>query len=344
MRLLLALLAGLFLAAFIVFAAERAMAPATGPVPVPAVAAPASPVGSERPGTADARPPTAQALWAQARQVAWPALQAKAEAGDAEAQFRRGMATLLGSFGEPDAAEGRRWLSRAAEQGHARASNALGELLALGEFAEPDYPKATAYFQAAWKAGEPMGLVNLGILAEEGAGRSKDAAEALRCFRQAADKGCAAALVRLGVISHDGDLLPKDDRQAVVYYRQAAEKGSKEGWMNLAIAHQRGLGTPRDPSAALDCARQAWNLGMNEAAYLVVDRLLGDGGDPAEAAGYLLAVSTLDDSAESLAQVERRKGPWLDGLSPEAMLRSIATSDRLLEAEGRRRLQEIFGR
>jgi TPR repeat protein len=174
-------------------------------------------------------------------------------------------------------------------------------------------------------------------------GRPKDAAEALRCFRQAAERGCPAALLRLGVISAEGDLLPQDDGQAVRYFRQAAERGSKEGWINLAIAHQQGQGTPRDRAASLVCARQAWDLGMTEAAYLVIDRLVADGGDPAEAAGYLVAVSLLDESDEGRARAGRCKGPWLDRLDASGMQRAIAVSDRLLAAESRRRLREIFG-
>jgi TPR repeat protein len=188
-----------------------------------------------------------------------------------------------------------------------------------------------------------MGLVNLGILSEVGEGRPKDASEALRCFRQAAERGCPAALLRLGVMSAEGDLLPQDDGQAVRFFRQAAEKGSKEGWINLAIAHQRGQGTPRDRAAALACARQAWDLGMTQAAYLVIDRLVADGGDPAEAAGYLVAVSLLDESDEGRARAGRCKGPWLDQLDASGMQRAIAVSDRLLAAESRRWLREIFG-
>jgi TPR repeat protein len=334
MRLLLALFSGLGLAALIVLVAERVMPSA---VAVPAEVA-------ARPLAIPGEPLSAQALWARAAQVAWPALTAKAEAGDVEAQFRRGMAHLTGAFGPADAAEGRRWLTRAAEQGHGRALNALGEVLISGEFAEPDHPKAIACFQAAWKAGEPMGLVNLGILAETGEGRPKDPAEALRCFRQAADRGCAAALLRLGVIASEGDLLPRDDGQAVRYFRQAAEKGSKEGWLNLAIAHQRGQGTPRDRAAALTCARQAWDLGMTDAAYLVIDRLVADGGDPVEAGGYLLAVRLLDGSPECREQCERRKGPWMDKLQGDEALRQVVeVQERLLAAECRRRLREIFG-
>jgi TPR repeat protein len=334
MRLLLALLSGLGLAALIVFVAERVMPPA--------VAAPAE--VAARPPAIPAEPLSAQALWARAAQGAWPALTAKAEAGDVDAQFQRGMAHLTGAFGPADAAEGRRWLTRAAEQGHGRALNALGEVLVTGELAEPDHPKAIAFFQAAWKAGEPMGLVNLGILAEAGEGRPKDPAEALRCFRQAADRGCAAALLRLGVIRMEGDLLPKDEVRAVRDFRDAAERGSAQAWMNLALAYQRGQGAPLDKPAALACGRKAWELGVAEAAYLVADRLIGDGGDPVEAAGYLLAVRLLDGSPECREQCERRKGPWMDKIQGDDAWRQVLeVQERLLAAECRRRLREIFG-
>ncbi|MEY3837211.1 MAG: hypothetical protein RL304_193, partial [Verrucomicrobiota bacterium] len=99
MRLLLALLSGLGLAALIVLVAERVMAPAAAPVPVPAVAATARPFAAVEPRTAEAQ-------WAQAREVAWPALMARAEAGDAAAQFHRGMVHLLGTFVPADGGVG----------------------------------------------------------------------------------------------------------------------------------------------------------------------------------------------------------------------------------------------
>jgi hypothetical protein len=336
MRLLLALLSGLGLAALIVLVAERAMAPAAVTVPAPAVAATARPAAGE--------PTTAEAQWAQAREVAWPALMARAEAGDAEAQFRRAMGMLTGAFEPANPDEARRWFLRAAKQGYGRALNALGECDSTEEFGAADHARAARYFQEAWKAGEPMGMFNLGLLAEHGLGRPRDVAEALRCFRQAADRGAPVALNRLGLICMEGDLAPKDERQAVAYFRQAAEKGDAQAWLNLTVAYRLGAGIPVSPTQALDCARQAWAQGEVDGGFLVGELLTETGGDPAEAIAYLLAARSCDGSPESAARFRRLVHPLLDKAgTTEARHRVTDTQRRLLVDRARRQFREIFG-
>lgn len=340
MRLLGSLLAGLFLAALIVLAAERVTAPAAVvAAPAPAVAPPASAVTPVAPG------PSAAELWARAGKEDWPALVAKAESGDAEAQFHRAMGMMSGSFEPANPIAARRWFVRAADQGHGRALNALGECESTGEFGAPDHTRAAWYYREAWKAGEPMGMFNLGLQAEHGHGRAQDVAETLRCFRLAADRGCAAALNQLGLIHMEGDLAPKDEGQAIAYFRQAAEKGNALAWLNLAVAYRLGEGVSPDKTLALVCAREAWAQGEVGGGFLVGELLTEAGSDPAEAFGYLLAARSCDESPESVARFRRLVRPLLDKVeTAEARQRGTDTEQRLLADRTRRQLREIFGR
>lgn len=340
MRLLGSLLAGLFLAALIVFFAERVTAPAAVvAAPVPAVAPPAAAV------TPVAAEPTAAELWARAEKVDWPALVAKAESGDAEAQFHRAMGLLTGLFEPANPAQARRWFLRAADQGHGRALIALGECESKGEFGAADHTRAAWYFREAWKTGEPVGMFNLGLQAQHGLGRAQDVAETLRCFRLAADRGCAAALNQLGLIHMEGDLAPKDEGQAIAYFRQAAEKGNALAWLNLAIAYRLGEGVSPDQTLALVCAREAWAQGEVEGGFLVGELLTEAGSDPAEAFGYLLAARSCDGSPESVARFRRLVRPLLDKVeTAEARQRGTDTERRLLADRTRRQLREILGR
>ncbi len=64
------------------------------------------------------------------------ALQAGAEAGDAEAQYQIGMIHNLGELAPLDKAEAARWFALAAAQNHAGAQVSLGYLYVEGEGVE----------------------------------------------------------------------------------------------------------------------------------------------------------------------------------------------------------------
>lgn len=324
MRSFLCLFAGLALATLIVFAAERATAPA--PAPVSAVQA-------------------HQALKVEIREVIWPELQRKAAAGDVESLWRCGMATVAGTFGPADFPAGFRMFEQAAKQQHGKSLNSLGEIHATGEFVPKDLPKATRFFEAAWAAGEPMGILNLGILAETGEGRAKDAAEALRCYRLAADKGSVAAMVRLGLISMEGDIAPHDPQVALECWRQAAEKGSADAALNLAIAHYQGKDAAEDKVKALAYAQQAFAGGQSEAGYLAAKLLVELKGDYPRAMAYVFLYRRFDDSPESQergrAFMESLQGKFDYQKANDRIIELIAE----LELEGlRRSTRESFGR
>jgi TPR repeat protein len=94
------------------------------------------------------------------------ALRARAEAGDAEAQFNLGTVYADGEGVPQDDAEAARWFRLAADQGHANAQT------------------------------------NLGIMYRYGVGVPQDRAEAVRWFRLAADQGLGEAQNNLGHVRH----------------------------------------------------------------------------------------------------------------------------------------------
>src|SRR5439155_655239 len=118
-------------------------------------------------------------------------IKAKAETGDAEAQYSFGAyyAYYGGKFVPKDLSEAARWWRKAADQGHAGAQR------------------------------------NLGYCYETGAGVTNDMIEAVRWYREAADKGLADAQLALGSCYGDGKGLIKDEAEAAKWYRKAAEQG-----------------------------------------------------------------------------------------------------------------------
>ena len=114
----------------------------------------------------------------------------KAEAGDADAQFKIGYAYYKRG-GANDSAEAMKWWRKAAEQGYANAQFNLGAMYGNG-----------------------------------GRGVPKDFAEAVKWFRKAAEQGYAEAQSSLGAMYYDGEGVPKDLVQAHVWYNIAGANGN----------------------------------------------------------------------------------------------------------------------
>ena len=133
--------------------------------------------------TQDAHSPATQAL---------ADLRARAEAGDAEAQFI--LADMYGTgLGVPqDAAAAVAWYRRAAEQGHARAQYNLGVMHAEGRGVPPDAAGAVAWYRRAAEQGHVRAQYNLGGLYAEGLGVPPDAVEALMWLTIAAARSTGA--------------------------------------------------------------------------------------------------------------------------------------------------------
>ena len=76
-------------------------------------------------------------------------LQARAEAGDAEAQFNLAEAYRRGEEVTRDFAEAIKWYRKATEQGHARSANRLGGMYLRGEGVPKDRDEAVRWFKTA---------------------------------------------------------------------------------------------------------------------------------------------------------------------------------------------------
>ena len=97
------------------------------------------------------------------------ALRARAEAGDAEAQFSLGRTYEYGFINVPEDAdvldaEAARWFRLAAEQGHADAQNYLGDRYWTGEGVPQDYAEAVHWYRLAAYQGVAEAQYFLGVL------------------------------------------------------------------------------------------------------------------------------------------------------------------------------------
>ena len=137
------------------------------------------------------------------------ALQARAEAGNAQSQYELGMAFLSGKLGGSNVnAKAVKWFRKAAEQNQTEAQ------------------------------------IYLGICYAAGLGVTKDEAESIHWWRQAAERNNPKAQSILGSCYADGRGVRKDEAEAVKWYRRAAEHNHADAQRNLAMI----LATSDDPA------------------------------------------------------------------------------------------------
>jgi hypothetical protein len=154
-----------------------------------------------------------------------PALLAKAQAGDPDAEHQVGSEYANGKDVSQDFAKAAMWYQKAAEQGNAKAQFNLGLLYENGQGVPQDFAKAAISYLMAAEQGDAGAEVNLGLLYGHGHGVLQDNAEANAWFRLAAAQGNATAQFDLGISYRDGLGVPKDRAQAAMWFRKAAEQG-----------------------------------------------------------------------------------------------------------------------
>ncbi|TCR68682.1 tetratricopeptide repeat protein [Bosea sp. BK604] len=187
-----------------------------------------------------------------------PALQRRAEQGDAQAQFDLGKRYQQGQGVRADFRKALGYYRQAAKQNHPLALNNLGVSYETGNGVPRDPVQAKAYYQAAAKLGSMVAQYNLGtFLYKSAAGDDAALREAFRYFTQAAELGHINAMRALAEFYRGGRIIPKDDAAVLLWIRKAEAAGCVKAKTDLAIAYQRGLGVVADLPVAVALYRQA---------------------------------------------------------------------------------------
>ncbi len=171
---------------------------------------------------APAGPPPAASQQAVANE-ALPALRARAEPGDLEAQVELGRRYIQGiGVGRNDVEAGK-WLLRAAEQGHAQAQFNVGVMYERGVGLENNLTKAIEFYRKSAAQNTPMALHNLGLLYVSGQpGIKADPAQARRLMTQAAELGQLESQYSLALMHLQGVGGPVDKVTAMAWMAIAA--------------------------------------------------------------------------------------------------------------------------
>jgi TPR repeat protein len=163
---------------------------------------------------------------ATATRIAFVAeLRAKAEKGDAGAQFEFGGVLYRGEFGvASDPAEAAKWIRKAAEQDLAPAQNILGLSYQQGRGVTADAREAVTWWRKAARQNNVDAQCSLGASYATGHGVAQDAQAALTWFRKAAEQDYAVAQCNLGECYATGQGVATGPVEAAQWPRKAAER------------------------------------------------------------------------------------------------------------------------
>lgn len=187
---------------------------------------------------------------------------AKAEKGDAEAQFNVGYCYMRGAGVPLDEAKAAVWYRKAAEQGKGFAQ---AEVLIDVRRMTPESVKVFKNFKAKAEKGDAEAQLGLGNCYANGAGVAWDYVQAAQWYRKAADQGYARAQFVLGVCYVNGKGVTSNQVEAVKWWRKAAEQGYADAQFDLGLRYENGLGAEKDRVLAAQWYRKAAYQGHPDA-------------------------------------------------------------------------------
>ncbi len=156
------------------------------------------------------------------------ALRARAESGDAEAQYRLGMLYGNGEGLPLDHTQAEYWFTQAARQGHEDALLTLAWMYASGGGVEMDEARARELYLLAADKGSGKAQYVVATMYRFGQyGVERDMARAVHYYQLAAERGQAAAQSALGKLLMEGRHVARDDVVALQWLTLAQAGGNK---------------------------------------------------------------------------------------------------------------------
>ena len=170
-------------------------------------------------------------------------VKAKAESGDAEAQWLVGSIYAEGIQLKQDYNGAVEWFRKAADQGHPKAAHRLGSLLEIGQGAKLDYAEAAKWYQKAADQGLAVAQYSLAAMYGLGRGVPYNPKEALALYNKAAAQGDALSRFNLAERFERGRDVEVDLVEAYKWYELAAESGLEDGKTGANALKKRLIAT-----------------------------------------------------------------------------------------------------
>jgi uncharacterized protein len=188
-------------------------------------------------------------IWARMKTMTQADLQtlmAKAQAGEAEAEFLVGRVYEDGRLVQKNEEEAARWFLKSAEQGHVPAQRVYG---LMSVHINPSVGER--WILRAAEQGDSEAQFWMGYAYENNWFGTTDLREALKWYKRGAEGGNPDAQVELGRRHEDGEDVEQSYKLAAEWYRKAAEHvpnlgGAGQGSNQLGLLYMDGLGVPQD--------------------------------------------------------------------------------------------------
>lgn len=190
-------------------------------------------------------------------------------------------------IGEPDFEAAVDLAKKAAEAGSAAGQALLGYILTNGPEGLRDAAAALDAYEQSAAGGCAEGSLGLALLLAR-RGLVPDQSRIVAELRRAADGGLPTAVYLLGVVTENGLGIARDNGAAAVHYESAAESGVTAAQLRLGLGLLDGSLGNQDAVAGEAWMRRAAMAGNAEAAFLLGERIVKEGGTPnyVEAAGW----------------------------------------------------------
>ncbi len=169
-----------------------------------------------------------------------------AEQGNAEAQYKLGVAYDNGEGVRQNDKEAVLWYRRAADQGFAKAQNSLGLAYFKGRGVPQNYAEAVKWYRKAVEQGNALAQNSLGVAYYYGRGVPQNYEEAVKWVRKAVEQGDDLAQFNLGVAYYNGQGVSHNYEEAVKWFRKAMVKGNAKAQNSLGASFENAQGVPQN--------------------------------------------------------------------------------------------------
>jgi len=153
-------------------------------------------------------------------------------------------------------------LKAKAEQGDADAQYDLGNMYSNGRGVPQNYTEAVKWFRLSAEQGDASGQASLGAMYDMGYGVPQNYTEAAKWHRLAAEQGLAIAQISLGLMYDMGEGIPQDGVMAYVWLSLAAAQGFETARYHRDISAKQL--TPEQLARGQDIAARCFASGYKD--------------------------------------------------------------------------------
>lgn len=184
-----------------------------------------------------------------------------AESGNAEAQYKVGMAYYNGDGVLQDYKTALSWLAKSVEGNYPAAFGIVGDCFMMGKGVQQDPKQAANFYHFGAEKGDTYSKYRIGWTYWN----IGDYEEGNKYLKEASDGGNAKAMCLLGKSYYNGKGVPEDKRMALQLYEESADLGDAEGQYMVAVCHAFGWGTPINMEKAYKYCLLSANQGHKDA-------------------------------------------------------------------------------